>query len=105
MALKDRFPVKIYVDTIHPKAMEQFPDEWHGVINDTTLVEDDEERISVRAWTEFFNLQANGFSPEQAAKLVFADKSRRINRCCYVSTCLIVKLIHIQKLLLVRSGK
>ena len=78
LALKDRFPVKIYVDSIHPKAMEQFPDEWHGVINDTTLVEDDEERISVRAWTEFFNLQANGFSPEQAAKLVFADKAEEL---------------------------
>ena len=78
LALKDRFPVKIYVDSIHPKAMEQFPDEWHSVINDTTLVEDDEERISVRAWTEFFNLQANGFSPEQAAKLVFANKAEEL---------------------------
>jgi len=78
LALKDRFPVKIYVDSIHPKAMEKFPDEWHGVINDTTLVEDDEERISVRAWTEFFDLQAKGFTPEIAAKLIFADKAEEL---------------------------
>ena len=78
LALKDRFPVKIYVDTIHPKAMEKFPDEWHDVINDTTLVEDPEERISVRAWTEFFGLQEKGFSPEGAAKLVFADKAEEL---------------------------
>ncbi len=78
LALKDRFPVKIYVDTIHPKAMEKFPDEWHGVINDTTLVEDDEERISVRAWTEFFALQDKGFTPEIAAKLIFADKAEEL---------------------------
>lgn len=78
LALKDRFPVKIYVDSIHPKAMEKFPDEWHGVINDTTLVEDDEERISVRAWTEFFDLQAKGFTPEVAAKLIFADKAEEL---------------------------
>jgi MoxR-like ATPase len=78
LALKDRFPVKIYVGSIHPKAMEQFPDEWHGVINDTTLVEDDEERISVRAWTEFFALQEKGFTPEIAAKLIFADKAEEL---------------------------
>ena len=78
LALKDRFPVKIYVDSIHPKAMEKFPDEWHGVINDTTMVEDDEERISVRAWTEFFALQEKGFTPETAAKLIFADKAEEL---------------------------
>ena len=54
LALKDRFPVKIYVDRIHPMAMEQFPEDWHDVIHDTTMVEDPEERISVRAWSEYF---------------------------------------------------
>ena len=71
LALKDRFPVKIYVDSIHPKAMEQFPEEWHGVITDTTMVEDPEDRISVRAWSEFFQLQDKGFTPETAGRLVF----------------------------------
>ena len=75
LALKDRFPVKIYVDSIHPKAMEQFPDEWHKVINDTTLIDDPEERISVRAWKEFFDLQEKGFKKSQAGRLVFGDKA------------------------------
>ena len=78
LALKDRFPVKIYVDSIHPKAMEQFPDEWHKVINDTTLIDDPEERISVRAWKEFFDLQDKGFSAEIAAKLIFSDKAEEL---------------------------
>lgn len=78
LALKDRFPVKIHVDKIHPKAMEQFPDEWHKVINDTSIVDDPESRISVRSWKEFFELQKKGFEIETAAKLVFADKAEEL---------------------------
>ena len=78
LALKDRFPVKIFVDSIHPNAMEQFPEEWHEVINDTTLVDDPEERISVRAWSEFLGLQDRGFTAETAAKLVFGDKAEEL---------------------------
>ena len=78
LALKDRFPIKIYVGSIHPKAMESFPDEWHNVINDTTLVEDPEDRISVRSWAEFFALQEKGFKAEVAAELIFADKAEEL---------------------------
>ena len=78
LALKDRFPVKIHVDTIHPKAMEGFPEKWWQTINDTSLVEDAEERISIRAWREFFDLQDKGFSEEQAGKLIFADKAEEL---------------------------
>ena len=78
LALKDRFPVKIHVDTIHPQAMEKFPDEWHEVIHDTTMVDDPEERISVRAWSEFFQLQDEGFTAETAGRLVFGHKSEEL---------------------------
>jgi MoxR-like ATPase len=78
LALKDRFPVKIHVDTIHPKALEVFPSEWHKVINETTLVDDPEQRVSIRAWKEFFMLKDQDFSQEVAAKLIFADKSEEI---------------------------
>ena len=78
LALKDRFPVKIHVDKIHPKAMAQFPDEWHSVITDTTMIDDPEERISVRAWKEFFDLQDKGFSAEVAGKLVFGYKAEEL---------------------------
>ncbi len=75
LALKDRFPVKINIDKIHPKAMDKFPAEWHTTIQDTTLIDDPEERISVRAWNEFFELQNKGFSIDVAGKLIFADKA------------------------------
>ena len=78
LALKDRFPVKINMDTIHPKALEVFPKEWHGVINDTTLVDDPEQRVSIRAWKEFFMLKDNNFNEETAAKLIFSDKAEEI---------------------------
>ena len=41
--------------------MDKFPAEWHTTIQDTTLIDDPEERISVRAWNEFFELQNKGF--------------------------------------------
>ena len=85
LALKDRFPVKIYVDSIHPKAMEQFPDEWHDVITDTTMVEDPEDRISVRAWSEFFSLQDKGFTAETAGKLVFGENSAELTDAILLS--------------------
>lgn len=85
LALKDRFPVKIYVDSIHPKAMEQFPDEWHDVITDTTMVDDPEQRISVRAWSEFFALQDKGFTPESAGRLVFGENSAELTDAILLS--------------------
>lgn len=78
LALKDRFPVKIHVDKIHPQAMAKFPKEWHNVINDTSMVDDPESRVSVRSWKEFFDLQVKGFDTEMAAKLVFADKAEEL---------------------------
>ena len=55
--------------------MDKFPAEWHTTIQDTTLIDDPEERISVRAWNEFFELQNKGFSIDVAGKLIFADKA------------------------------
>jgi MoxR-like ATPase len=75
LALKDRFPVKIHVDTIHPDAMKDFPTKWHEVITDTSLVEDAEDRVSIRSWREFFDLQEKGFDEQTAATLVFSDKA------------------------------
>ena len=86
LALKDRFPVKIYVDRIHPMAMEQFPEDWHDVIHDTTMVEDPEERISVRAWSEYFALQDQGFTAETAAKLIFGAKAEELVDAIRLST-------------------
>ena len=78
-ALRDRFPVKIHCNTIHPSAMSKFPKEWHKVISDTSLVTDVDERISVRSWTEFFRLQEEqNFNSDTAAQLVFGDKAAEL---------------------------
>lgn len=78
-ALRDRFPVKIHCNTIHPSAMSKFPKEWHKVISDTSLVTDVDERISVRSWTEFFRLQEEqNFNSDIAAQLVFGDKAAEL---------------------------
>ena len=42
------------------------------------MVDDPEERISVRAWKEFFDLQEQGFTPETASKLVFGYKAEEL---------------------------
>lgn len=78
MALKDRFPVKIHVDTIHPMALSMFPKTWHQVIQDTSLSEDMEERISVRSWREYFELQQKGTPMRMAAELIFGDRGEEL---------------------------
>lgn len=78
MALKDRFPVKIHVDTIHPSALDIFPKSWKDIISDTSLSEDIEERLSVRAWREFFDLMDKGLTKLEAAELIFADRAEEL---------------------------
>jgi len=75
MALKDRFPVKIHVDTIHPSALKMFPKTWHQVISDTSLTENMEDRVSVRAWREYFELQQRGVDMDMAGHLIFGDRA------------------------------
>ena len=58
--------------------MEIFPTNWHEVINDTTLVDDPEDRVSVRSWKEFFMLLDKDFSEDKAAKLIFGSKAEDI---------------------------
>ena len=67
-------------------AMEQFPEDWHDVIHDTTMVADPEERISVRAWSEYFALQDQGFTAETAAKLIFGAKAEELVDAIRLST-------------------
>ena len=75
MALKDRFPVQIHVDTIHPKAISIFPQSWHEIIEETSLSEDTEERLSIRAWHEFFQLMDKGLTKDEAGFLIFGDRA------------------------------
>ena len=78
MALKDRFPVKIHVDTIHPAALAPFPKSWHQVISDTSLSEDIDIRLSIRSWKEFFDLTRKGVDKEIAAYLIFGARGEEL---------------------------
>tara|TARA_Y100000592_G_scaffold46583_1_gene73958 strand:+ start:19246 stop:20001 length:756 start_codon:yes stop_codon:yes gene_type:complete len=75
MALKDRFPVKINVNEIHPKALEMFPEAWRSIIIETSLSEDMDTRLSIRAWREFFELIGKGLEKETAAALIFGERA------------------------------
>ena len=78
-AVKDRFPIAINVDNIHPKALEKFPENWRDVINDTSTVDDEFERISIRKWLEFFKLTDElAIDMDTAGKLVFGDRSEEL---------------------------
>lgn len=78
MALKDRFPVKIHVDKIHPAALAPFPKSWHQVIEDTSLSEDIDIRLSIRSWKEFFDLTRKGVDKEIAAYLIFGARGEEL---------------------------
>jgi len=77
-ALKDRFPVAIHIDEIHPKALEKFPKAWHQAISDTSLSTDEGERISIRKWDEFFKLQEQGLDIDTAGLVVFGDRAEEL---------------------------
>ena len=78
MALKDRFPVKIHVDSIHPKALEMFPKSWQSTISESSLSTDMETRLSIRAWREFFELISKGVTKDDAAFLIFQDRAEEL---------------------------
>ena len=95
MALKDRFPVKINVDKIHPKALEMFPKSWRNTISDTSLSMDSEQRLSVRAWREFFDLISKGLDKREAGYLIFGERADELMDAIFLSDA--VKLEDLDK--------
>ena len=85
MALKDRFPVKINVDKIHPKALEMFPKSWRNTISDTSLSMDSEQRLSIRAWREFFDLISKGLDKREAGYLIFGERADELMDAIFLS--------------------
>jgi MoxR-like ATPase len=85
MALKDRFPVKINVNTIHPKALDMFPESWRATVSDTSLSMDSESRLSVRAWREFFDLIGKGLDKREAGYLIFGDRADELMDAIFLS--------------------
>ena len=78
-ALKDRFPVQLHIDEIHPEAIAKFPEAWHTVIKDTSILDDEFERISIRKWDEYFKLvNEKGMDEDDAGALVFGERSQEL---------------------------
>jgi MoxR-like ATPase len=76
-ALRDRFPVCINIDKVHPKAIQALPEDLRHAAENTALVEDEERRVSIRAWMEYAKLRPE-IGEEAAAKAVF---EKRWNDC------------------------
>jgi MoxR-like ATPase len=73
-ALRDRFPIAIRVDCVHPDALAALPTDVRAAAANTSLLEDPERRVSVRGWNCFVRLLPR-LGPERAARAVFADRA------------------------------
>ena len=55
-ALADRFPVKINIDSVHPKALEVLSEHLRQLAGELAVA-NDESRTSIRSWIEFDKLR------------------------------------------------
>ena len=53
----DRFPVSINIDKVNPDAINQLPRDVQQAAEKTALIDEEERRISVRAWYAFARLR------------------------------------------------
>lgn len=75
-ALRDRCPVCIEVDAVHPSALETLPHDLRNAALGSALAESD-RRISIRAWQCFAALRS-AIGDEHAAAAVFAQRAKDI---------------------------
>lgn len=71
-ALLDRFCVAIPIDKVHPEALKQLPDDVQRAAERTALIENQERRISVRAWHAFAHLR------EQLVRVHGQEEAQRL---------------------------
>jgi MoxR-like ATPase len=72
-ALRDRFPVTMKVDTVHPDALNVLPKNIRAVYNDF-----EHDAFSIRRWSAFANLMNSGLSKEDSVRAVFPNESSMI---------------------------
>jgi MoxR-like ATPase len=56
-ALSDRFAVSVHIDRVNPEAIKCLPEDLQKVAVKTALVDEEERRISIRAWYAFSALR------------------------------------------------
>jgi len=79
LALRDRFPVKIHIDRIHPSALKKLPKKYREACDTLSVITDDERRTSVRSWYEFAKLsKVENFTEQDAAQAVFGVRANDI---------------------------
>jgi midasin (ATPase involved in ribosome maturation) len=76
-ALRDRFPVVIAVDSIHPDALAALPEDLRNAAVGTTFVDEADRRVSVRVWVEFGRLRALVGEPV-AARACFGRRAEEL---------------------------
>lgn len=74
-ALRDRFPTCIKVDQVHPEAIQTLPADLRQAAQQAGIIEDDNRRISIRAWQEFAWLRRH-IDAEVAATAVFGGRAQ-----------------------------
>ena len=80
-ALQDRLPVSIEIGDLNPEALQRLPEDLQEPAKNTTLLDNNARRLSIRAWLEFASLRDKlGVSMgdeeglEMAAQAVFGDR-------------------------------
>ena len=73
--LQDRLPVDILITDVHPDALLRLPEDLRDAAKNTTLTENPERSISIRAWMEFASLRDKLDDIAVAAQAVFGEKA------------------------------
>lgn len=75
--LRDRFPVAIHVDEVHPEALARLPEDLRRLAAATTIAPDEERRVSVRVWLEFARLR-DEMDEAIAARACFGPRAEQL---------------------------
>jgi hypothetical protein len=76
-ALRDRFPVSLLIDALHPGALARLPELLRDPAAQAVAEEDPTRRIGIRSWYEFASL-SESIDPLIAAKACFGARAEEI---------------------------
>ncbi len=81
-ALRDRFPVSIAVNEVHPAAVAQLSEDLRAAATNSTLATDPQRRTSIRVWAEFGQLRASlsghALGKQIAASACFGHRAQEV---------------------------